>query len=129
MAKKSVIIRQVATDGRDKWATWAAVAQKPTFTAHLSVAEDSERRKSREWFPKNPQMRKGWGKCFIIVPPPPILPPLPLRHFIFHLSHHTSRFKATNAANARLYPDLSDGAKEESREPVENKPKEGGKWS
>ena len=54
---------------------------------------------------------------------------LRIHHFIFHLSHHTSRFAATHVADAKPHPDLRDGAEEESHEPEENKPKEGRKWS
>ena len=32
--------------------------------AHLAVAENSEKRKSQEWFPKNPRMRKGGGVLY-----------------------------------------------------------------
>ena len=64
---------------------------KAHVTAHLAVVEDSERRKLQEWFPKNPQLRRGGENAFIIAPPHPTLPPLPLRlppklsHFQIHI--------------------------------------------
>ena len=78
---------------------------------------------------QKPSNAKGWGQYFITVPPPPTLPPLPLRHFIFLLSHHTSRFTPTHVASASSHPDLSDGTEEESCEPEESEPKEGSSGS
>ena len=37
---------------------------KTHITAHLPVAENSKRRKSWEWFPKNPRMQKGGGVLY-----------------------------------------------------------------
>ena len=74
---------------------------------------------------QKPSNAKGWGKCFIMTSPHPVLPPLPLRHFIFILGHHISRFISTHASDASPHPDLRDGAEEESCEPEEGEPKEG----
>ena len=42
------------------------------------ASEKSERRRSREWFPKKPLNAERWGKCFITVPPHTPFPPFRL---------------------------------------------------
>ena len=74
---------------------------------------------------QKPSNVKGWGKCFITVPPHPSFIPLPLCHSVFILSPHISRFASTNAPDASPHLDLKDGTEEESYEPEEGEPKEG----
>ena len=52
MAKKSVIIRRVATDGGDKWATWVAVAQKPRLRPTLLLRKIQRGANHGNGFPK-----------------------------------------------------------------------------
>ena len=93
-------------------------------TVHLIVAENLERRQSREQFPKNPQMRKGEGSALKL---PRRTPRSHLCHFtifIFFLSPRISRFTSTRASAASPHLDLRDGAEEGSCEPKEGEPKE-----
>ena len=52
MAKKSVIIRRVATDGGDKWAMWAAVPQKPRLRPTLLLQRIQRGANRGNGFPK-----------------------------------------------------------------------------
>ena len=74
---------------------------------------------------QKPSNAKGWGNCFITMPPHPAFIPLPLCHPVFIHSPHISRFESTHAPDASPHPDLRDGTEEESCEPEEGKPKEG----
>ena len=68
---------------------------------------------------QKPLNAEGWEECFITASPHPVLPPLPLCHFIFLLSPRASRFVATCASTASPKLDLRDGAEEGSYDPKE----------
>ena len=124
MAEKSVIIWRVATDGGDKWATWAAVHKSPGYGPPCCCGGFGEVQIAR-MVSQKPSTAKRWGKCFIIAPPHPTFSSLPLCHSIFILKPRVSRFASTFDSAAEPQSHRRDGAEERSCQIKENEPQEG----